>query len=353
MNGQKLLREEPFVAINLRLARELGLEAAAVLQQLHFRLSLGRSDTAGRWIVAASEGRNWLCWSSEGRASDLPLGSTEHPSGESAFRRVIALLAQHGLIDVKQVQKARWNRANFFAINYQAFDEKFQRVEPLISANRSEKTNDTNALVSGSSIRPKLPTLVAKEKELKEERELDQFRPERNDSSLWTILSAFISKRVGDDPVRDRKKCALVERICTQNGIDLPALKEIADDPRIQFSGQLLRRVEEVVAERRARHQLAHQQVIAHHTAAQLEANSAEQQQREHAAQATLRMLGDEALVALANQTAAAAPPSMQRRVAAHILNREIGAMPFRAFIVKTISRQAVSRSPPADLLPN
>ena len=38
MNGQKLLPEEPFVAINLRLARELGLEAAAVLQQLHFRL---------------------------------------------------------------------------------------------------------------------------------------------------------------------------------------------------------------------------------------------------------------------------------------------------------------------------
>jgi hypothetical protein len=187
---------------------------------------------------------------------------------------------------------------------------------------------------------------VAKETEVDKRREESAVGADKSDGSLWVVLDRFVSRRAGDDPLRDRKKCALVERICAQNGIGLAELQDIAADPTVQFATQLQGRIEAIVTIRRTRDALAIRVAAIESAEAQKQASSDAERRRELAAQATLNVLGNEALTALANKTADAAPASMRMRVASHILKREIGAMPYRSFIVNFISRHELHPPP-------
>lgn len=328
----KLLLDEPVIALNRRIARELGPEAALVLQQLHFRTVAGNSDSSGHWLVVEREARRWVTWSVEGRSYDIPLGKPGKSGGDAAFRRVIEQLERDGLILVKQIQKSAWNRSNFYSIDYDAFSERFHSVESPVSPLRTEDFNESISTLSKRSKPTLNPTLVRKEVEKEAERVHDSA-----DASLWSILDQFVSRKPGDDVALDRKKLVAAERLCKLHNIGVAELAGIVDLSQSLYAGQLLAAIQAAIdtKENTARQQKSEA------TAAMIEQDQLTIRQsilaREEQAQALLRAADAAQLEALAAYVQETSPPFLRRRVAECVISRQLGAPPCRVSVVEAV----------------
>lgn len=118
-----LLYNEPPIAVSPTLCRLLGLAEAVFLQQLHFRLQLKRSDprTYEKYRV---NGRDWVYWTQQELIAEIPLGKSGDP-----HKRVIRELRELGLLLVEQLHAAKWDRTNFYTIDYDAFDDWLRSQE--------------------------------------------------------------------------------------------------------------------------------------------------------------------------------------------------------------------------------
>jgi hypothetical protein len=262
MNSAKLLLDEPIIALNPRIARVLGVDAALFLQQLHFR-SRGATHADGWWRVQRCDERAWVCWSSEGKGIDLPLGRAGNIGAEPAFRRVVDLLLLKGLIDARQLEKNKWNRSYFYSINYRSFDanfpddsysaprnkeksrsnvsgEKYKRIEHRRFDKSTSRYNKTPRSNHDKTL-PQLDT-----KKIEKERELG-CDAEPNDPadglSLRELLSMFISKRVGDDTNRDRRRIAEIFALVERGDVTQGEVETLARDPGIHYPSELLVKV--------------------------------------------------------------------------------------------------------------
>lgn len=328
----KLLLDEPVIALNRRVARELGPEAALVLQQLHFRTVAGTSDSSGHWLVVEREARRWVTWSVEGRSYDIPLGKPGKSGGDAAFRRVIEQLERDGLILVKQIQKSAWNRSNFYSIDYDAFSERFHSVESPVSPLRTEDFNESISTLSKRSKPTLKPALVRKEVEKEAERVHDSA-----DASLWSILDQFVSRKPGDDVALDRKKLVAAERLCKLHNIGVAELAGIVDLSQSLYAGQLLAAIQVSINTK----EKAAQQQKSEATAASNEHDQRAVRQvilaREKQAQTMLDTADAAQLEALSAYAQETSPPVLRQRVAECVISRQLGAPPCRVSVVKAV----------------
>jgi hypothetical protein len=118
-----LLYNEPPIAVSPTLCRLLGLPEAVFLQQLHFRLQLKRSDpkTYEKYRV---DGLDWVYWTQQQLIVEIPLGRTA-----DTHKRVIKRLRALGVLLVRQLRVAEWDRTNFYTIDYGAFDDWLRSQE--------------------------------------------------------------------------------------------------------------------------------------------------------------------------------------------------------------------------------
>jgi|GEM_PF-4705895 len=239
--SHKLLLDEPIIAIHPRVARELGPEAAILLQQLHFR-SRGQSHPKGLWTVIQRGEDSWVSWAPEGRAFDVPLARAGVGGGEAAFRRVVDLLVREDLIYVSQLLKSSWNRCNFLRLNYEAFAARF--IETDSAAARGDETLDSmNARSVCSNDRE---FTKHKGKELEEKK-----RESTQDVALSSILDPFVSQRNGDDPNRDRRRLRELEKLVQDGDLTIDDVRQIASDPAVCFATALVERGKALAKARR------------------------------------------------------------------------------------------------------
>ncbi len=109
-----LINENPMV-ISPTLVHELGsFEAAAFLQQLHF------------WLGASQhhhDGRMWVY-----NNADQCVEMMRNTVSKRTVERIISNLKKANLIETKQIHNNKWNKTNFFTINYEELakiDEKY------------------------------------------------------------------------------------------------------------------------------------------------------------------------------------------------------------------------------------
>lgn len=330
LHNHKLLLDEPVIALNRRIAREIGPEGALVLQQMHFRCVAGTSDGAGQWLVLEREGRRWVTWNAQGRKYDLPLGKSGSAGSDAAFRRVIDQLVREGLVLVQQIQKSCWNRSNFYSIDYDSFHKRFRDTEPSILSPRSEDFNDSTGGVSDPS-NPPAPSGLDNNKTIKPKQRVDDDAT----SSIRPLLALFVSRKKGDDIALDRKKLAVVERLCEKHEIDATKLQEIVNSEQPVYAGQLLAAVQSAVnaqVEASRRQQL---HAIDAATQASRNAQTTLARGREEHAQQILDAADAAQIEALWKYAQRAAPSFLRDRIENCIRTRQLGTPPFRRSVAE------------------
>lgn len=96
-----------------QLARKIGLNAALVLQQIHYWLQKSKHFVGGvRWIY-----NSFTAW-----AAQLPMSTR-------TIQRAIAKLKAQGLIKVERRAAQEWDQTNWYSIDY----ERLEELEALIS----------------------------------------------------------------------------------------------------------------------------------------------------------------------------------------------------------------------------
>lgn len=241
--SHKLLLDEPIIAIHPRVARELGPEAAILLQQLHFR-SRGQSHPKGLWTVVQRGEDFWVSWAPEGRALDVPLARAAIGGGEAAFRRVVDFLVREELIFVSQLLKSSWNRSNFLRLNYETFAARF--IDGECSATRGDEIADSKPLRSAISN-------GAESAKHKGEKLEDETRESEHADALSAILDPFVSRRNGDDPHRDRRRLREIEKLVCDGELTIEDVRQIASDPEVCFASELVERGKSCAKGRRQR----------------------------------------------------------------------------------------------------
>ena len=104
----KLLINEPPLQVLPSLARAIGLNEAIVLQQLHY------------WMAHAKtkhEGRQWVYKTYEEWQTCFPFWSIR------TIKSVFAGLKASGLVCVQALSDDKWNRVNFYSVNYEKLEE--------------------------------------------------------------------------------------------------------------------------------------------------------------------------------------------------------------------------------------
>ncbi len=130
-----LLYDEPPIAVSPTLCRILGVQEAVFLQQLHFRLSLKKADpvTYERYRV---DGMDWVYWTYDQLLREIPIGKSNDP-----HKRIIKRLRQMGILLVRQLKAAEWDRTNYYSIDYRVL---FSLVGPPATADASIGGNATD-----------------------------------------------------------------------------------------------------------------------------------------------------------------------------------------------------------------
>lgn len=126
----KLLINEHPLQVLPSLAKEVGLNEAIILQQLHY------------WLAHATvlhDGKKWVFnTTKEWVESDFPFMS------ESTFKRAITSLKKSGLLLIERLSKTKNYHVNYYSIDYKKLDELEQKINKSVTqSNGSDCTNRT------------------------------------------------------------------------------------------------------------------------------------------------------------------------------------------------------------------
>lgn len=107
MTGRQrsLLIEEPPLQIIPGLAKEIGLNEAIILQQIHYWLQRSENDR---------DGRKWVYKSTQEWAHEFPFWS------EATIKRAISNLRAKALIIVTKRSATSWERVNWYTVDYES-----------------------------------------------------------------------------------------------------------------------------------------------------------------------------------------------------------------------------------------
>ena len=146
-SNRTLLFDEPPVAISPTLCRLLSLQAAVLLQQLHYWLQQ-KAAAPDRYKDHYINGRYWVYWTHEQLQKSVPLGKSIDP-----YKRLIKELKSLGILLVEQHRAGAWDRTNFYSIDYKCFDSYIER-QGLSCMNRGNSATREDAetlVVNGES----------------------------------------------------------------------------------------------------------------------------------------------------------------------------------------------------------
>lgn len=153
IGNRTLLFDEPPIAISPTLARLISLQAAVLLQQLHYWLQQ-KAAAPERYRDHFINGRYWVYWTQEQLQRSIPLGRSSDP-----HKRLIKELNSLGILLVERHRASSWDRTNFYSIDYHCFDDfiarRLQDDDFRIGGNPTDRAEDIapiEAVETGASI---------------------------------------------------------------------------------------------------------------------------------------------------------------------------------------------------------
>ncbi len=140
---RSLLIEEPPLQIIPGLAKEIGLNEAIILQQIHYWL--GRSENE-------REGRRWVYKTTQEWAEEFPFWS------EATIKRAICNLRRLSLIIVTKRSATSWERVNWYTVDYESLSnigskcsDASDQSDPMHVVKTTESIGSKSADRSGQS----------------------------------------------------------------------------------------------------------------------------------------------------------------------------------------------------------
>ncbi|TCV85810.1 hypothetical protein [Sulfurirhabdus autotrophica] len=235
-NPNKLLLDEPPIAVSPSLCRLFDLSVAVFLQQLNYRC-FSNFDHPGKWCVIEVQGQRWVSWTPEGLLEDVPLGKSL-----AAHKRVISELKKKKIIQVAQLRKKYYDRSNFYSINLEIFQQFIAENQenlsdstiPSIPDSRERgysQPDQTNNMSSTTGESGSLPMIEENNKE--------------RDSSLPPLkesLESLIGHGPNDNKEWDKRRVISIINMVEEGLLGSNDLKTIIDDPSIRYLSEVDKR---------------------------------------------------------------------------------------------------------------
>jgi hypothetical protein len=113
-----LINEEPLQVLPC-LAAQIGLNEAIVLQQLHYWLKKSKNE---------HDGRKWIYNTLGEWQAQFPFWS------EDILQRIMRSLVEQKLIVIEKINKAHWDRTNWYSIEYDAVENLVEKSAEIDAA---------------------------------------------------------------------------------------------------------------------------------------------------------------------------------------------------------------------------
>lgn len=209
MKQSILFNVQPLV-INVQLANAIGLNEAIFFQQVHY------------WLQKSSfshDGKKYIYNTVKDWSLQFPFWS------ESTIKRIISSMIESGLIEVKQLSDNKYDRTNYYTINYQNellfIENAADNIEPIdkVNLNQSSGSICTN-------VHPKITTEITtdikdsadkKKKSSVKKNEFEFSLPEKLNLEAWSLWTEY-RKQQGFKPY---KQVALGEGAAASKLIEL------------------------------------------------------------------------------------------------------------------------------------
>ena len=123
------------LVINPEMAEKIGLNEAIIIQQLHY------------WIQKSSiehDGRMWAYNTIDGWKKQFPF------FGEKTIKRTFDSLKKSGYIEVKKLAKNKFDKTNYYSINYGLFDE--DKMTQSGGSNSPDGEGQNDPIINGTEI---------------------------------------------------------------------------------------------------------------------------------------------------------------------------------------------------------
>jgi hypothetical protein len=132
----KLLLDEKPLLIIPSLAQKIGLNEAIVLQQLHYWI-----ETSGHEI----EGESWIYATYEQFQSQFPWWSAK------TIQRTLTSLKEFGLIKINNFNKKKYDKTNWYTIDYKKLDQMEEKNDVSVHMDRSNCPDGEDKMTSSRS----------------------------------------------------------------------------------------------------------------------------------------------------------------------------------------------------------
>lgn len=199
----RLLIDEPPLQVLPSLARELGLNEAIMLQQMHY------------WLIKSShefEGAKWFYKTLEDWQTEFPFWST------MTIRRTLTNLEKQKVIRIGNFNKKKFDKTKWYTIEYQCVNRRCVQNEQTMCSNRIDGSVQNEQTYTREYTETTTENNVSKEKPLK---------------VVWTeetkYIIDYLNKRTGKKySVKTKKTAQLVHKLL-DNGFTVEDFERVID----------------------------------------------------------------------------------------------------------------------------
>lgn len=199
----RLLIDEPPLQVLPSLARELGLNEAIMLQQMHY------------WLIKSShefEGVKWFYKTLEDWQTEFPFWST------MTIRRTLTNLEKQKVIRIGNFNKKKFDKTKWYTIEYQCVNRRCVQYEQTMCSNR------TDGCVQNEQTYTREYTETTTENNVTEEKPL---------KVVWTEetkhIIDYLNKRTGKKySVKTKKTAQLIHKLL-DNGFTVEDFERVID----------------------------------------------------------------------------------------------------------------------------
>lgn len=199
----KLLIDEPPLQVLPSLARELGLNEAIMLQQMHY------------WLIKSShefEGVKWFYKTLEDWQTEFPFWST------MTIRRTLTNLEKQKVIRIGNFNKKKFDKTKWYTIEYQCMNRRCVQYEQTMCSNRTDGCVQYEQTYTREYTETTTENNVTEEKPLK---------------VVWTEetkhIIDYLNKRTGKKySVKTKKTAQLIHKLL-DNGFTVEDFERVID----------------------------------------------------------------------------------------------------------------------------
>ena len=199
----RLLIDEPPLQVLTSLARELGLNEAIMLQQMHY------------WLIKSShefEGVKWFYKTLEDWQTEFPFWST------MTIRRTLTNLEKQKVIRIGNFNKKKFDKTKWYTIEYQCVNRRCVQYEQTMCSNRTDGCVQFEQTYTREYTETTTENNGSKEKPLK---------------VVWTeetkYIIDYLNKRTGKKySVKTKKTAQLVHKLL-DNGFTVEDFERVID----------------------------------------------------------------------------------------------------------------------------